>query len=744
MLVTDEYQSILIIDDNPNIHQDFYKVLGESPPQETESAEYEELKSILLEIKPEKKIITAQFKIDSAYQGSEGLELVKKAIQKGRPYSLAFIDIRMPPGWDGVKTAQAILEIDPNIHIVLCTAYSDYSFSDIAKRLSATNRWLILKKPFDIIEISQMARALTEKWKIEELNRHRTENLEKLVSEKTALIKATLESIEGGVIATSVDGKILCYNNIFLLLWNLNNDFMDNVSFDNLIKILSEKVEESSYFLEILSDLAATPKSGIIKEWKCKNGKTLELFSHPQYLNNAISGCVFSFRDVTERKQLECELMHQASHDSLTNLPNRLVLIDRLQQSIMQAKRHQLQIGVLLLDLDNFKRVNDSLGHRAGDLLLQMVSAKLKKYFCESDTIARLGGDEFVVLLGSDHNESEIIAKAKNILAVFNEPFELEKHQLTVTTSIGIGIYPIHGSDPETLLKNADAALYHAKSLGRNTYQFYRSEFSKNILEREELTTALRQALAKHELVLYYQPLINLNTEAIVGVEALIRWNHPKLGLVPPDTFIPLAEETGLILAIGEWVLTNACKQIRVWQKQFSSKLKMAINISGYQFRQNDFAETVTRIIRETGADPHSLELEVTETLILENIPEVLKKMAALKEIGVHFSIDDFGIGYSSLNYIKYFPFDKVKIDKAFIAGLPVSANDQSIVTAIINMTESFNIEVVAEGVENNEQVDFLRHHHSEQVQGYYYSPPVNEEACVKMLSKQYLDKDKK
>jgi EAL domain-containing protein (putative c-di-GMP-specific phosphodiesterase class I) len=304
---------------------------------------------------------------------------------------------------------------------------------------------------------------------------------------------------------------------------------------------------------------------------------------------------------------------------------------------------------------------------------------------------------------------------------------------LAVTVSIGVSFYPKDGKDANELLKNADAALYHAKEMGRNTYQFYQSEFNEHILKRAELTTALRQALERKEFFLKYQPLIRLNSNDIIGLEALIRWNHPTLGVILPDKFISIAEEAGLIVAIGEWVLRTACLQCKIWQ-QSSPGICMAVNVSGYQFKQENFIAMIKSVLNETGLDPRLLELEITESVILNNVTDVSQKMHELKKIGVSLSMDDFGTGYASLNYLKLFPFDKLKIDKSFIDGIASVSEDQSIVEAIINMTKSMGLQVLAEGVEKKEQVDFLREHHSNQVQGYYFSEPLDEKNCTELL----------
>lgn len=728
---------ILIVDDNKNIHLDFYNVLKEDSLDNS----IEDDEAFLFNKKTHSvfKHAVDSYVIDSAYQGKEALELVSKSIETGVPYTLAFVDIQMPPGWDGIETIKQMWRVDPNIQIVICSAYSEHSWNDIAEQLGVSDNLLILKKPFEPIEIRQLASALTRKWEL-------IANLQSLVKKRTAeleaaysLSKATLESTQEGILVINEKEEKVNYNKKLIEIWGITEEFLTTEKPKTIVKKLAEKLEEPQLFMTTVNHLCEHPKEGNMHEWKAKKGKIFELYSHPQSLNGEIVGCVFSFRDITERKHMEAQLTYQATHDSLTGLSNRLLLIDRIQQSIVRAKRRGSCIGVLVFDLDNFKQVNDSLGHNAGDVLLQTVAKRLRNAVRESDTVTRLGGDEFVVVLSSLLREEDLAYKVSELLKIFLLPSKIKNQELIVTTSIGVSVYPKDGQDPDTLLKNADVALYRAKELGRNTFQFYLAEFNEQALQKAELTTSLRQALATNALELHYQPLVQLKSNQIIGVEALVRWNHPSLGPISPNVFIPLAEDTGLIAEIGEWILRAACIQNKKWQNDFKTEIRMAVNVSGYQFKQNNFVEIVSKILEETGLDPCYLELEITETILLETGMDVAEKMAELKKLGIHFSMDDFGTGYASLSYLKYFPFDKLKIDKSFIDGITINYEDKTIVEAIINMTKTMGIEVLAEGVENAEQIDFLRLHHSSQVQGFYFSPPMDADACAEMLKKPYL-----
>lgn len=738
---------ILIVDDNAAIHEDFRKIFAEK----TTDKSFDMTKAALFgnaqktDAKDDQEV---PFVIDSAYQGEEALELVRKSKLNGDSYALAFVDIRMPPGWDGVVTIKEIWKVDPEIQMVICTAHSDYSMEETSSVLKNSDNFLILKKPFDIIEIRQLASALTKKWEQKKQIQYQIDNLQSLVNERTAaveesmsLIKATLESTQEGIIAVSLDKKITLFNQLFLKLWGIPEKFVNSNTANIVFQRLSQQVEESALFLKTVAEMAENPKENSVREWKLKSGKVIEIYVQPRYLHDEIAGCVFSFRDVTERKILEGQLLHQATHDNLTGLSNRVLLFDRIQQAIFLAKRNRLQVGILLLDLDNFKEVNDFLGHDAGDELLKIVATKLSGYVRESDTVTRMGGDEFVVVLTSHSHEEDLMAKAWELRELFVTPCEIKHHKLTITTSIGVSIYPKNGEDPATLLKNADAAMYYAKEVGKNNVQFYMSELNEFTLQRAQLTTDLRQALKNNELFLYYQPLVSLQSGKTTGVEALLRWEHPTLGSIPPTRFIPLAEKTGLILSIGEWVLKTACLQCKEWQDSFYPELHVAVNISEYQFRQENFVESVLKILKETEFDPKFLEFEITENIFMENSQEIFRKMLKLKEIGIHFSIDNFGTGSSSLNYLKFFPFEKLKIDKSFIDNLSSNKENQSIVETIISMTKTMGLEVLAEGVETQDQVEFLREYHSTQVQGYYFSTPLDVTACEVFLKIQELPK---
>ncbi len=441
-------------------------------------------------------------------------------------------------------------------------------------------------------------------------------------------------------------------------------------------------------------------------------------------------------RDITERKQAQERLNHLAYHDVLTGLPNRLLFNDRFAQTAINASRHDRAVAVMFLDLDRFKTINDTLGHEVGDLLLKVVADRLVGCVREGDTVARLGGDEYAILLADMAQAQDAALVAQKILDGFAKPFQVGSHELYTTASIGITLFPTDDTHIENLLKNADAAMYRAKDRGRNNYQFYTADMNAKAVERLALETHLRHALERGELLLHYQPQVDLKTGHIIGTEALVRWQRPEAGLVSPLDFIPLAEETGLIVPIGEWVLRTACAQGKTWQSAGVTGVPVSVNVSARQFRHKAFTETVRAVLRDTGLRPDLLELEVTESLIMEHAETTIDRLGELHAMGVRLSIDDFGTGYSSLSYLTRFPIHTLKIDRAFINNVTTDPAHSAIASAIILLAHNLNLRVVAEGVETEAQAAFLRSHRCDAMQGYLFSRPVSEPDMSSMLAR--------
>ncbi len=453
-------------------------------------------------------------------------------------------------------------------------------------------------------------------------------------------------------------------------------------------------------------------------------------------------GIVLSLRILQQRKRMEDRVNHMAYHDELTSLPNRVMLSQRLDQALSRHRRAGTQLAILFLDLDRFKVINDSLGHESGDVLLRQVADRLRTQSREGDTIARMGGDEFVVLIENYSNLSDISTRAQRLVEQLSAPYALGNNDCHVTVSIGISVFPADGGDAQALLKAADVAMYRAKDTGRDSYQFYSAAMNVHTVERLELESDLRRALERNEFLLYYQPKVEIATGLITGVEALLRWNHPRRGLVPPMEFIPLAEETGLIVPIGEWVLATACARIKEWQEHGLSKLDVAVNLSARQFADPTLLSKLTGIIRRSGLDPSSLELEITESVVMLHGESAVALLKQLKSLGVRIAIDDFGTGYSSLAYLKRFPIDTIKVDRSFIRDIPADSGDMQITRAIIAMAHSLRLRVVAEGVETAGQVKFLRSQRCDTVQGYYFHHPLPEAEVVAVLELNRVRRD--
>lgn len=739
--MTDEKQNnlrIIIIDDNPEIHKDFMKILTKNVEKNKELLEIES--KIFDEGEIEEKASLPQFEIDIASQGEEGFNKIVNAFNNKKPYALAFVDIRMPPGWDGVETIKKIWEIDPEIQIVICTAYSDYSWEETVAELGEKENLLILKKPFDHIAVRQLSVALTKKWQLMQDVHKYTSTLEQHVQERTSLLQESL-SITRGTLESSIDGilvinnedKLLDFNSKFVEMWDIPENILAYKNGTLLLTYIADKLKNPEDFNESVNKLKE--HQNLTKSIKIfsKDNKTIEQYSQPYTLNNEVAGRVWSFRDVTDRSKMEEKIKFQAMHDTLTGLPNRSALLERIHQVIKSYKDTQEKFAILFFDLDRFKLINDSFNHRAGDELLQTVATRVKQVMRSDDFIARLGGDEFVGLVVNVKSNAELIKIATKLLSVFQSPFTVTNHEVVVFPSIGICIYPTDGKTADELLQHSDMAMYRAKELGGNQFQFYTSELNKLNAERLMLEADLHKAIKNKEFILYYQPQLDITQNKIISVEALIRWNHPERGTLLPIDFIPFAEETGLMNSIGNWVLKEACQKNKEWQTRGLPKIRIAVNITTQQFKQPDFVETIKRILQETQLEPQYLEIELTENMIITST-EAAEKIEKLREEGVFIALDDFGTGYSSLNHLRTITIDRLKIDKSFIQNISINRDDEVIVQAIITMAKSLNLEILAEGVETKEQLNFLKSNKCGEVQGFYFSKPLTSEELTKIL----------
>lgn len=447
-----------------------------------------------------------------------------------------------------------------------------------------------------------------------------------------------------------------------------------------------------------------------------------------------VLGAFFVLRDATDLRQYQAQMLFQASYDALTALPNRRLFRDRLEQAMAQARRNERILGVLFIDLDNFKDINDTLGHAIGDEVLKIVAWKLMDSTVETDTASRMGGDEFTVLIGDADSADAVNRMANRILRTIAQPCAIDGHEVVVSCSIGITMFPFHDGDVDTLLRSAETAMYRAKDDGKNRFQLFTSKMDAAIRRRVDTSNRLRGALKNSEFLLHYQPRVELGSGKVTGVEALIRWHAKGAGMISPMDFIPVAERNGMIVPIGEWVLFEACRQARQWQFGIGTPVNTAINLSARQLRDVDIVKLVVSALEETGLPANLLELELTESMLMHDTKRVLYTLEALREIGVSLAIDDFGTGYSSLSYLKSFPIDYLKIDKSFLTEVPHDPNDGAIVRTIIDMAHSLGLKVIAEGVETREQLDFLLEQDCDEIQGYYFSKPLPKDDLTKLL----------
>lgn len=569
-----------------------------------------------------------------------------------------------------------------------------------------------------------VARDISERERVEEVLRNAEEKYRRIFEE--AVI---------GIFQTTPDGRLLSANPALAQFFGYDSPAELMAGLTDIANHGYVDPSERELFKRQLEEKGSV--HNLEYQAYRKDGSKIWLLENARVIRNSSGAALYyegTVADITDRKVAEAQIQYSAYYDALTGLPNRTLLLDRLTKALASARRQKGKVALLFLDLDRFKDINDSFGHSIGDLLLQGVAERFKGWVREQDTVARISGDEFLIVLTRVKDVSDAAVAAQRLMDTLTAEFAVPGHALSTHCSLGISIFPEHGADSETLIKHADAAMYCAKDQGRNNFRFFTEDMNAQIVELLTLENSLRLALDKNELFLVYQPQMDIGTGRIIGLEALLRWQHPELGLVPPDKFIRIAENSGLILRIGEWVFRTACSQAMKWQDEGLLAVPVAVNVSAVQFREKNFSKLIGRVLLETGLASQYLELELTESLLLSNEHVMLSVFQELKAMGLKLTIDDFGTGYSSLSYLKHFPVSKLKIDRSFVRNIAVDPADAAIATAIIAMAKQLKLKVIAEGVEDEAQLLFLRKNHCDEIQGYYFSKPLTVDAVADLL----------
>jgi diguanylate cyclase (GGDEF)-like protein/PAS domain S-box-containing protein len=640
------------------------------------------------------------------------------------PVDMILLDLGLPDaqGLEAIRRAHAVA---PHVPLVVLTGMDDESLASEALRAGAQD--YLIKGQIDTRGLFRAMRHAIERKFLEEA----------LFVEKERA-QVTLNCIGDAVVCTDITGNITFLNLVAEKMTGWSRREAAGLPLAEVLQIMDATTREATpnpMSLAVgLNRTVHLPTNCILISRDGVEHPIEDSVAPIHDREGMATGAVIVFRDVSAARTMALQMSHSAQHDFLTGLPNRMLLNDRVTQAISLAPRHLKKVAVLFLDLDGFKHINDSLGHAIGDKLLQSIGKRLVDCVRSSDTVSRQGGDEFVILLSEVEQSEDAALSATRMLRAVAEPHSIDKHDLHVTTSIGLSVYPDDALDAETLIKNADIAMYQAKENGRQSYQFFKPAMNVRAVERQSIEESLRRAVERNEFALHYQPKVNLRTGEISGAEALIRWTHPVRGNVPPLQFIPVAEDCGVILQIGNWVLREACKQARSWAEAGLPLGTMAVNISALEFRNERFLDGVFAALKDTGLDPQLLELELTESVLMRHAESAASVLKKLRAAGVQVAVDDFGTGYSSLSYLRKFPIDALKIDQSFTSQITTAHNETTIVTAIISMGRSLNLRVVAEGVETQKELAFLQAHQCEEAQGYYFSRPVPAHQFAKLL----------
>jgi diguanylate cyclase (GGDEF)-like protein/PAS domain S-box-containing protein len=731
-----ENRRILFVDDTPAIHEDFRKIFSHSAA-ESDLAEEE---AILFGAS--KPALALRFEMDSAFQGGEALGKVQAAVARGAPYAMAFVDMRMPPGWDGVETVERLWQADPRLQVVFCTAYSDYSWTEVLSKLAVQDRLLILKKPFDNIEVFQLASALTTKWQMTETAAIKMESLEQAVEARTReLSNANIIVQNSPVVLYRLRGEpsfplIYVSHNIT----KLGHDARTLLGASNWAERLIDS-EDLPKVGEAMARILNKDAQGSSIEFRLRTGDGQLRWVENRYVPVRdgegrlieVEGIVI---DITERKAAVDKITLLARTDALTGLANRATFSERLAQAFAAAQRGASAFAILYLDLDKFKPVNDTYGHPAGDLLLQEVAARLRSATRETDIIARLGGDEFAVLqadMKEPANAGALAAKIQTVLAL---PFSIGGNEVRISVSIGISPYVPGMESAEAMLVQADLALYRSKEEGRNQYHFHSEGLDQEVLDRVTLAEEIRRALEMNEFELEYQPQVELSSQRIVGMEVLVRWDHPTRGVLAPGLFIPIAERTGTIVALGRWILDRACRQMSLWRNEGLKLPVIAVNLSLVQLRGGqDLVRDVAEITDKWGLVPADIEFDVTEATLAQLTWTQNEVLPKLRELGVKIAIDNFGSEYSTFDYVRAYRVNHLKIAQSFIHRSTTDPESAATIRAIVNFAHDIGIGVIAQGVETEQQSNLLAQTDTAtQAQGFHFSKAVGAEPATELL----------
>jgi diguanylate cyclase (GGDEF)-like protein/PAS domain S-box-containing protein len=668
------------------------------------------------------------FRITWVRRCSDGLKALARAkaqaCRDAERFAAILVDLSLPDS-RGIETFDRLFVAAPQIPMLILAVAQDEGIAKLAVQRGAQE--YLLKGRLSAYSWPEAVTRLIE----------RAANTESLF-EQNERAQVTLNSIGDAVMSTDVAGNVTYLNIVAQTLTGWSQHEAAGHPLEDVFRIIdgttrAQALNPMEFAIRENKTVSLTPNCVLIRRDGAES--PIEDSAAPIHdRQGRVTGAVMVFHDVSAARAATLRMAYLAQHDGLTDLPNRILFNDRLTEAMGLASRYRRQLAVLFLDVDRFKHVNDSLGHDIGDRLLQSIAQRLLGCVRASDTVSRQGGDEFVILLSELTHAQDATVCADKILEALRAPHRIDEYDVQVTASVGIVTYPDDGTDCETLMKHADFAMYHAKDNGRDNRQFFKRDLNLRAVKRQLLEDSMRHALEREEFSVHYQPKVNLESGEIVGVEALIRWLHPDLGLVSPAEFIPIAEECGLMVPIGRWVMGQACHQAQAWQEIGLAPIRIAVNISAAELRARDFLRGVGVILEETGLDPHLLELELTETFLVQDSTAMAAVLHNLKGLGLKLALDDFGTGYSSLNHLKRFPIDTLKIDRSFVRGITTNSDDASIVCAVISMGKNLHMRVIAEGVETREQLTFLQDRECPFGQGYYFSQPLTGKACTQLL----------